>query len=209
MFGTFAVCFLNKFSNGSVVGASYDGTTVKHIIINSIDGIKRLQNSKYVQSNTTAVFKEIQKLLEQGKPVLFSGTPCQVYSLRLYLNKDYPMLYLIDIICHGVPSPAFLKKDIAHYGNNVIDVKFRTKKKFFKSGSGFILDLKKTSGVHKYVLSNRDPYFSMFMNNFSFRESCYSCDFSNLNRISDITLVIAIPVDIIQIFIPRNRPLQS
>lgn len=49
--------------------------------------------------------------------MLYSGTPCQIAALKLYLRKDYENLLAIDIICHGAPSPGvfrwYLSEEIA------------------------------------------------------------------------------------------------
>ena len=71
-----------------------------------------MQSSKYLQSNIGYCYSDIQKMLNSGVKVLFTGTPCQVAGLRSYLRKDYENLYCADIICHGVPSPKLFKKNV-------------------------------------------------------------------------------------------------
>ena len=186
-FGGIATAFLEKYPEGYVVGAAYANSRVSHIVINKKEEISKLQNSKYVQSDMGFVHKEVRSILESGKEVLFSGTPCQVQSLKFYLKKDYDKLYTLDLICHGVPSPLFLRRDLEQYGTNIDNLKFRFKKKHSKSRSGFILSLT-SNGKNKYVLCNRDPYYSLFMQNKSFRDSCYQCEFADLDRIGDITI---------------------
>lgn len=43
--------------------------------------------------------------------ILFTGTPCQIAGIKSYL-KSYEKLYLVDIICHGVPPQQILKDHI-------------------------------------------------------------------------------------------------
>jgi len=87
--------------------------------------------SKYVQSDINTCYIEIRKLLNSGKYVLFTGTPCQVSALILFLGKDYDKLITIDIVCHGVPSPGVFQDYISllEKKNNkkIIDYKFREK----------------------------------------------------------------------------------
>ena len=66
---------------------------------------ERIQGSKYVQSNINTTYSEIK--LEEGRWVLFTGTPCQIAGLKSYLGKEYNKLLTADIICHGVPSADF------------------------------------------------------------------------------------------------------
>lgn len=187
IFGTIADWFFKEFPRGCVVGAAFQSGKVSHILVQEAKSIKILQNSKYVQSDLTSIFQIIKLKLEYGSYVLFSGTPCQVFALKLYLKSDFFNLFTIDLICHGVPSASFLQKDLSHYGNNITDLKFRHKKLFLKSRSGFILSFH-NKGKKKYILSNRDPYYAMFMKNLSFRTCCYDCKFANLDRVGDLTL---------------------
>lgn len=190
IFGTFAKRFLIEFQNSCVVGATYINGKVLHFIVNKSDDIYILQNSKYVQSNLNSVFVKIRKRLDNQQYVLFSGTPCQVYALKLFLHKDYERLFTIDLICHGVPSPLFLEKDLREYGLEIKSLSFRNKKFFFKSRSKFILSVSKSDNrfCGKKVMYNRDPFYSLFTSNLSFRESCYNCNFANINRVGDVTI---------------------
>ena len=61
--------------------------------------------SKYVQSDLGDTFKQVDKYLKADRIVLFSGTPCQVAGLRAYINREDANLILLDLVCHGVPSP--------------------------------------------------------------------------------------------------------
>ena len=49
--------------------------------------------------------REVRNRLLAGQQVLFSGTPCQTAGLSNYLGKDYENLLMVDVLCHGVPSP--------------------------------------------------------------------------------------------------------
>ena len=102
---------------GYVFGAVFDETwAVKHICGRTIDDVEKMQNSKYVQSNTTGIFAEVECVLQKdaASPVLFCGTPCQCLGLKSFLRKEYENLYLVDLVCHGVPSPLAFKKYL-HY----------------------------------------------------------------------------------------------
>lgn len=81
------------------------------------EGLVAFRGSKYVQSQTGYTFKQAEEFLKQGRQVLYSGTPCQIAALKLYLRKDYENLLAVDIICHGTPSPGvfrwYLSEEIA------------------------------------------------------------------------------------------------
>ena len=95
---------------GVVFGACFDQDwNVIHTYEETLDGIKKFQKSKYVQSNIGDSYKEAKRFLNENRKVLFSGTPCQISGLKKYLGKEYDNLLTIDFVCHGVPSPMVWK----------------------------------------------------------------------------------------------------
>lgn len=58
--------------------------------------------SKYIRANLGTTFKDCRDLLDLGKPVLYTGVPCQIYALKSFLKVDYPNLLTISIACEGV-----------------------------------------------------------------------------------------------------------
>ena len=104
--GAFSVLARKILRDGGIVyGASMcEDLQVRHIAIASEDDIILLQGSKYVQSYVGDVYKTVKMKLNEGKKVLFTGTPCQIGGLLTYLHRDYDNLYTCDIVCHGVPS---------------------------------------------------------------------------------------------------------
>lgn len=173
---------------GAVVGAAFDDQfVVRHILIESSDDLHRLRSSKYVQSEVfQALYLQIRDQLKQGRPVLFSGTPCQVAGLRKFLLRDYNGLYCCDIVCHGVPSPrlfasyiqANLKSD-----NELKTVSFRDKSKGWRN---FCVRLIWQHGEQYVIQSNQ--YLAMFLLNYALRPSCYECNFTNTSRPGDLTI---------------------
>ncbi len=145
------------------------------------------RGSKYVQSDLIGVFGQVKNDLKNGYTVLFSGTPCQTSALRSFVGKNnQDDLILIDIVCHGVPSPNIWRDYLAHveskHKSKIIQVNFRDKKRFgWKNHKeSFVLD----SGA--YIADNL--YTELFYKNIILRKSCSNCHFTNLKRPSDITL---------------------
>ncbi|MDE6340060.1 MAG: Coenzyme F420 hydrogenase/dehydrogenase, beta subunit C-terminal domain, partial [Muribaculaceae bacterium] len=105
VFGALASYIINR--GGVVFGAKFDCEwDVVHAYSETLSGIIDFQGSKYVQSRIGTAFTDAESFLKQGRKVLFSGTPCQIAALRLFLRKDWgDQLVLVDIVCHGVPSP--------------------------------------------------------------------------------------------------------
>lgn len=186
-FAVFAKTIIEK--RGCVVGCAYDEELrAKHVLVDNLSDLQKLQGSKYVQSNTAGIYKIVKEKLIDGCPVLFSGTGCQIAALKSYLRKDYDNLITIDIICHGVPSPLLFEKYKDYlaikYGGRVIDYDFRNKERF-----GWTLDAKIiTENSSHFVTRRNDPYYRYFVKGSIYREACYHCNYNNNNRFSDITI---------------------
>ncbi len=180
---------------GVVFGCSleHEGTklTPKQIGINSQDKLYKLQGSKYVQSDTKNTYKEAKELLNAGKIVLYSGTPCQIHGLRTFLGKEYQNLIAVDIICHGVPSRKMFNDYISYYekkfGGSIVDYKFRDK----KNGQIKMQRMqicRKDKAISRYKIAEAVGYTWCFYKSYIFRENCYSCKYAQKDRVSDITL---------------------
>ena len=128
-FSAMAQCVLSQ--GGVICGASnVDGIHVKHICIENISELYRIQGSKYTQSNAKGIYKAVFRYLKQGRFILFSGTGCQVAGLYSYLRKrKYKgRLITVDLICGGIPSRLLIDKFIEGEPYQVKQiVSFRTK----------------------------------------------------------------------------------
>lgn len=163
--------------------------TVKHIMVKNKGELKKLQGSKYVQSDARECYTNVKRQLEEGKKVLFSGTPCQVAAVKNYLGKEYDGLLLVDLICHGTPSTLHWEKSIEEKiqkGEKVSAVSFRGQEGYML---GQIEFKTKDDRIRKEKYSFRnDPYYSMFLNADSYREGCYQCRYARPERVGDITI---------------------
>lgn len=183
-----ALKVINK--GGRVYGAAYDENfVVKHIGVSDKNGLEKIMKSKYVQSDMGNVFSEVKSDLENDIPVLFSGTGCQVQGLRNFLGKEYDNLLCVDIVCHGVPSPKLFADYLSFmenkYKSKITSVNFRG-----KAIKNKVQDMLITfeNGKRYSEIPSIDSYYSFFAKNFSLRDSCFECPFSNIKRVGDITL---------------------
>lgn len=93
-------------NGGSVCGVILDSKQhARHVITDSAAGLQYMFGSKYVQSEMGNIYLEMQKRLDLGKEVLFTGSPCQAAAVKRFFGDKYKRLYIIEFICHGVPSP--------------------------------------------------------------------------------------------------------
>lgn len=156
--------------------------------ISTEDDIAKMQGSKYVQADPEKVYAECREHLMQGRKVLFSGTPCQVAALKAFIGKNNNNLILIELVCHGVPSPLLWRSYVAALleENKITDpsnLAFRYNDKFERTH--FSLFEKGGNYVSPW---QEDLYYSLFMSFASLRESCYSCPFATAKRCGDLTI---------------------
>lgn len=175
--------------NGVVFGTAFsnDFKHVEMVKVDELTDLEQLYGSKYVQSQTHLGYQRVKRTLNAGKKVLFSGTPCQVSGLKSYLGKNYENLYCVDIICHGVPSPALWKKyadyiEMKHRGK-ISSVNFRCKDQSWED-----FGMKESIG-RTYLFSSKseNPYMRMFLQNYCLRPSCYHCRIKG-HSAADITI---------------------
>ena len=174
---------------GVVYGAGYSGHfRVVHKRAVTQKQRDEFKGSKYVQSDLNTVFAQIKSDLKQGLYVLFSGTPCHTSGLRSYLKKlriNVEKLFVIDLVCHGVPAP-YIWRDYLNYieqkkHKEVTSVNFRD-----KSRCGWADHKESFTFSDKTVVCS--TYSDLFYKHIMFRHSCGICHFANLNRPSDVTI---------------------
>lgn len=179
--------------HGIVCGAAFqEDFQVRHIIINSLFELEKLQGSKYVQSDMGETFKCIADSLKKEKTVLFSGTPCQINGLYSFISAKQPLssgkLITIEILCHGVPSPGVFKDYIINIqnscNNQLTSYSFRTK----DLRKNFIIKYTTNDSKNHYINALKDPFYAAFLKNLTLRPSCYECKFCGIDRKADITL---------------------
>ena len=91
---------------GVVFGAALDNDLrVSHIAVKNRHDLPQLRGSKPVQSDVGESYQQVRLYLDQGRQVLFSGTPCQVDGLYRYLGEHPERLVTCDVACSGVCSP--------------------------------------------------------------------------------------------------------
>lgn len=176
--------------NGLVYGAAFaeDKKSVHHIRISSKEEMPLLRTSKYLQSEMNDTYKKIKLDLDSGKKVLFSGVPCQINGLKLFLRKEYENLICTEVICHGVPSPALWKIYVEHleqkYNAKIKEVNFRSKK-YGCNPYGVNVE---GENIKQYKSVNDDPYMKMFLRNYCLRPSCYDCNAKKQESMADLTI---------------------
>ena len=185
--GIFTVLAKSILRNGgAVAGAVWnDAFHPQHVLVDTEEDLALLQGSKYAQSITSDIYIRIKEQLLCNKQVLFSGTPCQVAALKAFLGKEYDGLFLIDVVCHGVPSNAMLDRYYAQFGDRIKSVKLRKKDPYWDY---CYVQLEFEHLPSYKALTIDDDYFNLFNIGYSLRESCHNCQYATTHRQSDVTL---------------------
>lgn len=178
--------FLN--SKSVVYGVGYDGIThIVHKRATRMEECIEFKGSKYVQSDLRGIFERIREDLLSGLNVLFFGTGCQVAGLRSYLSPKLQLnLLTVDLVCHATPSPAVWTSYVGYlekkYNKRIIFVNFRDKEYGWSShNETFVFE-----GSHKKL--TKGIFRNLFYNHKIIRYSCSNCPFTNLKRVSDLTI---------------------
>lgn len=204
VFTAIAECVIDE--GGVVFGAKFDKDwSVMHGYTETKAELADFRGSKYVQTKIGESYKNAEAFLKTGRKVLFSGTPCQIAGLKLFLRKEYDNLLTVDFICHGVPSPGvwrdYLEYEIAHQRAVyqikdvpiIENISFRHKQLGWRKFS-FTLTFSGTNeaGVkNTYVLSeplDKNIFLKGFLANLYLRPSCHACPAKCLKSGSDMTI---------------------
>lgn len=193
--GVFYSLALTIIKQGGVIcAAKYsENFEVIHSIATTKDEIWDCCGSKYAQSRMGSCFIKIKRFLCQGRKVLFVGTPCQVAGLQTFLKHSYDNLFLVDVICHGVPSPAVWKnyleerKQVDADGSEIIGVNLRDKSTGWSNYSYSVRYEYQNGKVHSGQ-QDSDRFMQGFISNLYLRPSCSNCKFKGIERGSDITM---------------------
>lgn len=196
--------------DGVVFGARFNNNwNVIHDYTETKKGLTAFRGSKYVQSYMGNCYQKVKFFLQQGRKVMFTGTPCQIAGLKNYLRKDYDNLLTVDVVCHGVPSPKVWRiylNEIARKGgkNSVLfhpisekqeikSINFRSKSTGWKKYSfaltlsGATADEEKNTVLLSSIFTE-NPYMNAFLSNLNLRPSCYACPTKSGKSGSDITI---------------------
>lgn len=187
---------LSKFvlaQGGVVCGAILTSDmSAKHVCAETEDEIQCMRDSKYIPSSASGIYSAVYSALSNRRTVLFTGTPCQNYALKKYLEvRKMKMdgLILCDLVCHGVGSPKVFHDYIAlcekRSGKKIVGHKFRDKSigwhqprdcNYFEDGS------------KDYLSHWTNLYTNIYVDNVCQRESCTFCPYASTDRCSDITI---------------------
>ena len=172
-------------AGGVVYGARFDGPfLVRHERAETRADIGPLRTTKYTQSETDGVFARVQADLDAGRPVLFTGTPCQTAALAASVSGRDRLL-LADVLCHGVSAPAVwracLEDASRRYGVPVASAAFRDPVGRWSETVSSVLFADGTRRTFRH-------WARLYQKNLMLRPACARCPYASLHRPADVTL---------------------
>ncbi len=170
--------------------------------IKNIKDLNWACSSKYVYSYMLPAFEEYHKHLKNKETALFIGLPCQCAALYSFLElKDEELikrLFLVNIICHGVPNWKFLDEHLSfierEHKCRISKIFFRSKAadESHKAGKSYDFHLRCISDdSHAFYIRDmhkNETFGNAFISNLIFRENCYHCSYARPERFSDLTI---------------------
>lgn len=194
-FGKISECiFENESKDLYIWGATINEKfQVEHIYVENVNGLDLLRGSKYVQSNMKNAHKNIKDQLLSGSYVVFSGTPCQVASVKKFVGeKNCENLFCIDLVCHGVPSQRMFDKYLNEFVNKreeIVKFTFRYKNRLNDGAvDSRCVEVQTISGETYVESASENAFLEMYAKRLGLRDSCYTCPFANKNRVGDLTI---------------------
>lgn len=184
--GAFTVLSDLFLRNGYPVIASvynYDTNQQEFCFLETIEVRNSARGSKYVQSFPGNIFGDAYEWCQENplKQLLFVGTGCQADGFRRFaeLKGIRKQVVIVDIICHGVPSPKLWKEYVSALGD-MSYVSFKDKRNGWNNPTAYAMVDGKEISLDRYV--------KVFYNHCNLRPSCYECPYATTERLSDITI---------------------
>lgn len=173
---------------GVAVGAAFDeNLMVHHVTAENVDQLEYLKSSKYVQSGIGGVFPKVKELLESGRQVVFSGTPCQVTALNRYCG-EYSNLLTCSFFCYGTPMPkvyeAYKQCLESEQHSRICAINFKDKRYGWDCYATNIM-FENGKSICRY---GSDSYKSLMQAGYSLANGCLDCRYDYVSTNADIIL---------------------
>lgn len=177
---------------GTVYGFAFEGVRLAMKRATDEATLAELRGSKYVQGTIGDAYRAISADAVNGVSSLICGVPCQIAGVASLLTaKDRERTLLVDLACHGVPSPGLFEEHASWLasksGSPLAETSFRDKRyahwlvsKHFR--------YRFQNGSEKHGNWKADPFYNAYLKGSTMRECCYRCRYATLGRASDITL---------------------
>ena len=162
---------------------------VRHLRAATLDEAMPFRRSKYLPSDASEAYPLVRRDLDEGRRVLFSGTPCQIAALNAFLGGIRNGLTTCEVVCHGIPSlkawRLYLAEKESAVGKKIVNVIFRDKAEGWRNTC---YRIEYGDGTSELQPISRHPFHAGYLKGLFYRPSCGSCRFAMLPRVADISL---------------------
>lgn len=171
-------------NKGAIASAIYNYKTAEteYKLYNDYKTRDSARGSKYMQSYPKDIFKSAEAWLKTNDgDLLFVGVGCQSDGFRHYIELKglRERVTIIDIICHGSPSP-IIWKEYAKMLGDFSKLNFRDKKNGWQNPTAHV-------DISNQERSVQD-YLTIFYNKCALRPCCYECPYATTERQVDLTI---------------------
>ncbi|WP_343084307.1 Coenzyme F420 hydrogenase/dehydrogenase, beta subunit C-terminal domain [Blautia producta] len=174
-------------NGGYAFGVTFDEDykSLKYICIDDIKELKKIKNSKYVQS-IPPDYSEILEKVHTNNKVVFFGLPCQCDALINYFGNKPDNLLVVSLVCHGPTSELVLEKYIEELEQKgkIKTLQWRYKYKGKIRPSRVLVNYQNGRKEIKYFATSSFGYAFEILN----RKSCEKCRSKYPNGLSDIII---------------------
>lgn len=166
---------------------NYENHTAEFQMIFNKKQREKAKGSKYMQSKPGDIYQKAYRWLIENpkKELLFVGMGCQSDGFRKFseIKGIRDRVYIVDIICHGSPSPKLWREyieSIQKKHGKVTYLTFKDKRNGWNSPTAYV----KVNGTEKPI----KDYVKVFYNRCALRPSCYECPYATIERKTDMTI---------------------
>lgn len=184
---------------GFVCGCAWDDNLIaRHVMMDDLEGLKRLQGSKYVDSDISGVLDKVVDALGQGRRGLFCGTPCQCRAVESSVRRRFGAdgrkeLTIVALICHGCAMLAAweaYKGDLERAHNaKLVDVCFRDKSHGYGNShcTYTFVDENANTMATSWPSYLQDRFmYTTIVYNLLLQKRCYACKSKGLDQPFDL-----------------------
>lgn len=186
----YALAAHTLLTGGAVCGCIWDENfQPKHIVSDRMEDIRRMMGSKYVMSDLGDSIPQMEKLLKEGRTVLFSGVPCQTEAVVRCLRSYRSQLLVVSLVCHGFIDRSlwanFLSQTVPPE-KQLAQITMRDKS---NGWANYGLKFVYTDSTSQISYRNSDGYFlKCFTSGLFQRDRCLTCQYKGGAISADILL---------------------
>lgn len=185
-FSAFSEGFIRAGNAILCVHYNYESDQAEFHLVENIKNRNDSRGSMYMQSIAKDSWKAACEWLEEHKTkqLMFVGVGCQAAAFIKFieLRKIRRRIVVVDIICHGSPSPLVWKKYIESLKGDgqLSELNFRNKETGWSHSVG-------TAKINGKNVSLR-AYRRLYSSRNTLRRCCSQCPYTCIDRCTDITI---------------------